>query len=116
MQTIIGQPVPELPVRDVEEAQVYYRDKLGFEITWTYPGKSIGAAARGTVSVFFRRSEAEIIPTVHWMYADDVDATYIELKNSGATIIDPIENKPWGMRQFTIQDLNGHVFYVHHDL
>ena len=30
----IGRPVPELPVEDVERAQQYYRDVLGFEIGW----------------------------------------------------------------------------------
>jgi hypothetical protein len=37
--TTIGQPVPELPVADVEKAQQYYRDVLGFEIGWLDPGK-----------------------------------------------------------------------------
>jgi catechol 2,3-dioxygenase-like lactoylglutathione lyase family enzyme len=32
--TTIGQPVTELPVADVEQAQQYYRDVLGFEIGW----------------------------------------------------------------------------------
>ncbi len=32
--TAIGQPVPELPVADVERAQQHYRDALGFEIRW----------------------------------------------------------------------------------
>ena len=40
--TSIGQPVPELPVADVEHAQQHYRDALGFEIGWLYPGKEIG--------------------------------------------------------------------------
>jgi hypothetical protein len=44
----IGQPVPELPVVDVERAQQHYRDALGFEIGWLYPGKEIGAVSRGT--------------------------------------------------------------------
>jgi len=30
----ISQPVPELPVADVERAQQHYRDALGFEIGW----------------------------------------------------------------------------------
>jgi catechol 2,3-dioxygenase-like lactoylglutathione lyase family enzyme len=38
--TTIGQPVPELPVADVEKAQHYYRDVLGFEIGWLYPRSS----------------------------------------------------------------------------
>ena len=53
--TSLGPPVPELPVRDVERAQRHYRDALGFEIGWLYPGKEIGAVSRGHVAVFFRR-------------------------------------------------------------
>lgn len=30
--TVIGHPVPELPVAEVERAQKHYRDALGFEI------------------------------------------------------------------------------------
>lgn len=114
-QTIIHQPVPQLPVKDVEEAQQYYRDVLGFEITWITPDKYIGAVARGDVGIFFARSE-NIIPNYHWIFADDVDLTYAELKNSGADIVEGIENKPWLLRQFAIRDNNGHIFYIHHAL
>ena len=40
---VMGPPVPELPVTDVERAQRHYRDTLGFTIGWLYPDKSIGA-------------------------------------------------------------------------
>ena len=53
--TSIGHPVPELPVADVERAQQHYRDALGFEIGWLYPGKEIGAVSRGNVAIFFRK-------------------------------------------------------------
>jgi len=49
------------------------------------------------------------------MYADDVDATYIELKSLRANIVEPLEKKPWGLRQFTVDDLDGNRFYFHHD-
>src|SRR5215469_2985062 len=51
--TWTGQPVPELPVADVERAQQYYKDVLGFEIGWLYPTKDIGAVSRGKVVIFF---------------------------------------------------------------
>jgi hypothetical protein len=51
----IGQPVPELPVTDVERAQQHYRNALGFEIGRLYPGKEIGAVSRGNVAIFFRK-------------------------------------------------------------
>jgi hypothetical protein len=47
--------------------------------------------------------------------AEDIDASYQELKSSGANIVDPLEKKPWGLRQFTVKDLDGNLFYFHHD-
>ncbi len=110
-----GPPVPELPVADVERAQQHYRDALGFEIGWLYPDKGIGAASRGDFPIFFRRRTPPFEPAVHWMFAEDLDATYAELRASGANIIEPLETKPWGLRQFTVADADGNIFYFHHD-
>ena len=113
--TSIAQPVPELPVTDVELAQQHYRDVLGFEIGWLYPGKEIGAVSRGDVAIFFRKRTPPFEAAVHWVFADDIDATYNELKSSGANIVEPLETKPWGLRQFTVEDIDGNRFYFHHD-
>ena len=111
----IGHPVPELPVADVERVQQHYRDALGFEIRWLYPGKEIGAVSRGHVAIFFRKRKPPFEPAVHWVFAEDIDTSYQELKSSGANIAEPLEKKPWGLRQFTIKDLDGNLFYFHHD-
>jgi predicted enzyme related to lactoylglutathione lyase len=113
--TSIGQPVPELPVADVERAQQHYRDALGFEVGWLAPGKEIGAVSRNKVVIFFRRRSQPFEPAVHWIFADDIDATYRELTSLGANIVEPLERKPWGLRQFTVEDLDGNRFYFHHD-
>jgi uncharacterized glyoxalase superfamily protein PhnB len=113
--TSIGQPVPELPVADVERAQRHYRDALGFEIGWLDEGREIGAVSRGKVAIFFRKRTPPFEAVVHWVFADDVDATYHELNASGAKIVEPLEEKPWGLRQFTVEDLDGNRFYFHHD-
>ena len=39
--TSIAQPVPELPVADVERAQEHYRDALGFDVAWLSPDKGM---------------------------------------------------------------------------
>jgi uncharacterized glyoxalase superfamily protein PhnB len=114
-RSTFDKPVPELPVADVERAQQYYRDTLGFEIGWLYPGNEIGSVSRGDVAIFFRRREPPFEPAVHWVFADDVDATHDELKALGANIVEPLEKKPWGLRQFTLEDLDGNRFYFHHD-
>ena len=113
--TSICQPVPELPVADVECAQQHYRDALGFEIGWLSPDKGIGAVSRGKVAIFFRRSEPPFESAIHWVFAEDIDATYRELQSLGANVVEPLEKKPWGLRQFTVKDLDGNLFYFHHD-
>jgi predicted enzyme related to lactoylglutathione lyase len=110
----IGPPVAELPVADVERAQEHYRDALGFEIGWLYPDKQIGAVLRNKATIFFRKRAQPFEPAVHWVFAPNIDATYEELKASGANIVEPLETKPWGLRQFTVKDLDGNVFYFHH--
>ena len=113
--TSIGQPVPELPVVDVERAQQHYRDALGFEIGWLYPGGEIGSVSRGQTAIFFRKTTPPFEAAVHWVFAEDIDATYSELKSLGANIVEPLEKKPWGLRQFTVHDIDGNRFYFHHD-
>jgi predicted enzyme related to lactoylglutathione lyase len=114
-RTLLDTPVPELPVLDVERAQQHYREALGFEVNWLYPDKSIGAVSRNNFAIFFRKRLVPFEPAVHWMFAPDLDATYDELRSSGANIVEPLERKPWGLRQFTVEDLDGNRFYIHHD-
>lgn len=113
--TTIGRPVPELPVADVERSQQYYRDVLGFEIGWLYEGSGIGSVSRENFVVFFRRRQEPFEPAVHWVFAEDIDATYEEFRSSGSKIVEPLEKKPWGLRQFTVEDLDGNRFYFHRD-
>src|SRR4029079_8971489 len=84
----IPSPVPELPVADVERAQEHYRDALGFEIGWLYPGNEIGAVSRGSVAIFFRKRARPFEPAIQWIFAEDLDASYDELKSRGANIVE----------------------------
>src|SRR5947207_8203653 len=106
----IGQPVPELPVTDVERAQQHYRDALGFEIGWLYPDE-IGAVSRGNVAIFFRKTTPPFAAAVHWVFAEDIDATYNELTILGANIVEPVAKKPSVLRQVTVEDIDGIGFY-----
>lgn len=110
----IDQPVPELPVADVEAARSYYCEKLGFERRWVHG--DLASVSLGRAVIFFRLTAATISPQHHWIFANNVDVTYEEMKSNGADIIDPLADKPWGLRQFTIRDVDGHQFYIFHDL
>ena len=111
VRTTLAPPTPELPVEDVERAQQHYRDALGFEIGWLDPGGDIGAVSRDEIAIFFRRRGRPFEPAVHWVFAPDIDATYQELRSRGGRIVEPLEKKPWGLRQFTVEDIDGNRFY-----
>jgi catechol 2,3-dioxygenase-like lactoylglutathione lyase family enzyme len=113
-KTKLAPPVPGLPVLDVEKSQAYYRDVLGFEVAQALDDKSMEAVAREGIVIFFAKRTPH--PTHHWIFAADIDATYHELKTRNANIVDDIENKPWGLRQFTIADLGGLRFTFPCDL
>jgi uncharacterized glyoxalase superfamily protein PhnB len=65
--------------------------------------------------IFFRKRTPPFERAVHWVFAEHIDESYLELQSLGANIIDPLEMKPWGLRQFTVEDLDGNLFYFHHD-
>ena len=111
----LSHPTPELPVEDVERAQRHYRDALGFEIGWLYPGGEIGAVSRDDVAIFLRKRNRPFEPAVHWIFAADIEAMHEELRSLGARIVEPLETKPWGLRQFTVEDVDGNRFYFHCD-
>jgi uncharacterized glyoxalase superfamily protein PhnB len=87
---------------------------LGFTIGWLTDDKAIGAVTRDDAPIFFRQRTRPFEPAVHWIYAPNIDTTYDELEASGANIVDPLQKMPWGLRQFTVRDVDGNVFYFHH--
>ena len=115
LQTTFSHPTPELPVEDVERAQQHYREALGFKIGWLYPGGDIGAVSRDQVAIFFCKRDRPFEPAVHWVFAADIDSAYEELRSRGAQIVEPLEKKPWGLRQFTVEDIDRNRFYFHCD-
>jgi len=115
IKSIFHQPVPELPVKDVGKAQAFYRDKLGFQIAWIDPTKTIGAVSKDEAAIFLRQHK-QIVPITVWIFVDHVDETYKEFVQAGIAISETIETKPWNTRQFTIKDFDGNKFIFHHDV
>lgn len=118
MAKILG-VAPILLVRDIRAAADYYRDKLGFADVslWGEP-VDFGMVRRDghTVMLSQAPAHAEIVPhwkVVHQMWnayfwVDDVEAIYAEYQRSGAIIDYTLHLKPYGVREFGVQDLDGH--------
>jgi catechol 2,3-dioxygenase-like lactoylglutathione lyase family enzyme len=86
----LDRATPILRVADVTASVAYYRERLGFDPTFTYgdpPG--FGGVHRDGVEIFFCR-EAQGNPGT-WMslWVDDVDALHDELRERGAEVRQP---------------------------
>jgi uncharacterized glyoxalase superfamily protein PhnB len=102
--------VPELRVRDVPAAQRWYCDLLGFAVDWTWH-EDYASISIGDVELFLTRSDAPG-GSVTCVFVEDPDAVYAACREGGATIVEPLEDKPWGMREFTVADPDGNRFRI----
>ncbi len=104
---------PQLPVLDVRATQEYYRDVLGFRIAWLWKN-DYGAVQKGDTQIYLTRVDEPEPPVCCCVDVEDADAAYEVCRSKGANIVSEIETKPWGMREFTLQDPDGHLFRIGH--
>ena len=116
-----GVAIPILPARDLGETRAFY-ERLGFRAAGWWPNEFGGYAilVRGDLSMHFFAFEdispAQNYAQCYWR-VKDVDALYAEcdaagLSRSGMPRLEPVENKPWGMREFAIIDPTGNLVRV----
>ncbi|HEY3782089.1 MAG TPA: GNAT family N-acetyltransferase [Fimbriimonadaceae bacterium] len=103
---------PILTTLDVARTIQFYTEVLGFTSSWADSDPAtFGAASWGKVRIMFSqdperagRTEGQEI----WIDVDDVNALYAQHLERGAMILSPIEDKPWGFREYTVRDPNGY--------
>jgi ribosomal protein S18 acetylase RimI-like enzyme len=103
---------PIFPVSDVVATVRYYREVLGFNEGWTWgEPPDFGGVRWGKVGAMFSLlpgPEATISSQWHSFFVEGIDILYALHSRNGATICSPLEAKPWGLREYTVRDLNGH--------
>jgi len=115
--------VPEVPVRNVDEAAAYYSNCLGFAHDWGDDSGGIAGISRGDCRIFltnaaFRAAHGNSAPVLVWINLnsrDEVDELHRVWKASGAMIVSPPEAKPWNLYEFTAADLDGNLLRVFYD-
>jgi len=101
-----------LAVADVPATVKFYREVLGFESEWLWgEPPTFGGARWGRVHVMFCLQPA-LARTVeghqHALFCEDINGLYQRHRETQAPIISEIENKPWGIREYTVRDINGY--------
>ncbi|MDF2967013.1 MAG: glyoxalase [Nocardioidaceae bacterium] len=105
--------VPDLATPTMEASQRFYADVLelvpvmdqGWIVTLA------GSAGVGQVSLMTHDATAPVVPAMS-IEVDDVDAAYAAAVATGAEIVHPLTDEPWGVRRFFVRDPAGHVVNV----
>jgi uncharacterized glyoxalase superfamily protein PhnB len=115
--------VPEIPVRNINEAAAYYKNNLGFTVDWVGEELGLAGISKGNCRLFlanpdYRKGYGNIGPVLTWLNLDseeEVDSLYHLWSASKAKLMSAPESKPWGLHEFTTADLDGNLFRVFYD-
>jgi len=122
---------------DVERLLAHYVDALSFELVFRQPDDGqanfcilklgdaqIMIAETPSAEMAAGRNDGRLLESMipragkpgaisAYIGVEDVDAHHEELAASGADIIEPIWDAPWGLRQFSVLDPDGNVTTFH---
>jgi GNAT superfamily N-acetyltransferase len=99
-------------VSSVVETVKFYRTVLGFTGEWLWgEPPTFGGVCWGKVQVMLCQQPelaAQVEGHQHHFYCETIDDLHAQHRAAAAKIISPIGNKPWGLREYTVRDLNGY--------
>jgi uncharacterized glyoxalase superfamily protein PhnB len=99
---------PELPVSNLSEALEYYEQKLGFRVAMQMPQGDYAIVERDDVAIhLFQDNSRPHSPVGIHIFTPDLEALYAEFQERGAYLSQGIAHKPWGNRDFRLNDASG---------
>ena len=113
---------PQLVVRDVKKSAEYYRDTLGFALIGLVLEPPVYAMVeRDGFQVHFAKSDTQDIKRnkdyrsishdfIIWV--PEIQSFFDEVVSKNAKILEGITLKPYGSREFVIEDCDGHKILV----
>lgn len=113
---------PLLIVKSVSAALSFYRDRLGFDVTFQQPLENpfFAIVQRGGAMIMLKSVGIEPLPNharhewARWdayHYVPDPDALAAEFTMRGVVLSAPVEDTPDSLRGFEVKDPDGYVMF-----
>ena len=119
---VINGIAPFFIVRNAATAVAFYRDKLGFDITYQEPEPDdfFAIVCRGSAMLMVKEVEADPLPnpvrdpSARWdayINVPDPDALAAEFTSRGVIFSGPLKDTHDGLRGFELKDADGYVLF-----
>jgi catechol 2,3-dioxygenase-like lactoylglutathione lyase family enzyme len=113
---------PFFIVQDVVAALAFYRDSLGFDITYQEPDHDpfFGIVCRGRAMIMLKAVGVDPLPNskrepaARWdayLYVPDPDALAAEFASRNVEFSEPLKDTHDGLRGFELKDADGYVLF-----
>jgi catechol 2,3-dioxygenase-like lactoylglutathione lyase family enzyme len=113
---------PFFIVRNLDASLTFYRDRLGFDITFRGPDGDpfFGIVRRGRAMIMLKDVGIDPLPNfkrqpqARWdAYVDvpDPDALAAEFSSRGVELSEPLKDTDDGLRGFELADVDGYVLF-----
>jgi catechol 2,3-dioxygenase-like lactoylglutathione lyase family enzyme/GNAT superfamily N-acetyltransferase len=110
---MITSSIAVLAVVDIPASVAFYVNVLGFKQQWLWGNPpTFGCVSLGKAEIFLCQQPQlahQVEGHMHCFFDEEnVDALHEQHRAAGAPIVSPIENKPWGVREYTVRDPSGY--------
>ncbi len=113
--TQFSHAAPIFPVSDVAKSIEYYKHMLGFEVMFTWGELPSYAVLKrdDAVSLHLSLRDENFKPASRhvtlYVFVYNVDDVYNDFVGKGVTILNPVGDREYGMRDFDIEDPDGFI-------
>lgn len=103
-----------VPAKDFDVSKSFYQD-LGFTVAWSSDG--LAYVRQGNTSFLLQEFPEGIDNFMMHLLVQDVDAWWSHVQDQGivakyGVMIEPLSDKPWGLRDFAISDPTGVLWRI----
>ena len=117
---------PFFIVKNVPAALLFYRDRLGFDITFQGPSEDdifFGIVQRGAAMIILKDIGVDPVPNysrdikkgiARWdayLHVKDPDALATEFSSRNVQFFEPLKNDDDGLRGFEVKDADGYILF-----
>ena len=104
---------PILPVKNVKDTALFYKDVLGFDVEGLWENPPYGVVARGLAIIEFGEGRKQSSGSgICNIFVSNVDLIYNEFLNKDIEFVGEIGNRDYGNRDFRIKDNNGNTLIL----